>query len=140
MPKTSTQILETLLMASDTIEDFLDKNQEDCKLPTFHHELRRQLHEANVAANGFYQLVDLDQSFCYQLLSGKRKPSRDTVMRISLALKLDMGTANGLLKVAGHQPFYARNPRDAAVMHGLVKGMTLMALNDKLWSLELPTL
>lgn len=138
MAKTSTQILESMLMSSETIEDFLGNNQDECKLPAFHQELRKQLHESQVAANGFYRLVDLDQSFCYQLLSGKRKPSRDTVMRISLALKLDMAAANGLLKVAGHQPFYARNPRDATIMHGLVKGMSLTELNDKLWSLELP--
>ncbi len=138
MPKKATQILESLLMSSDSIEDFLDQNQDDCKIPTFHHELRKHLHQAQVEANGFYRLVDLDQSFCYQLLSGKRKPSRETVMRISLALKLDMGGANGLLKAGGHQPFYARNPRDATIMHGLIKGMGVSELNEKLWSLGIP--
>lgn len=140
MPKTTTEVLEGLLMASESIEDYLEKNQDDVKLSPFHYELRKLLHSAQVEANALYKHVDLDQSYCYQLLSGKRKPSRDTVMRISLALQLDLAAANTLLKVAGHQPFYARNPKDATVMHALVKGMSLQDLNEKLWSLELPPL
>lgn len=140
MAKTTTHVLEGLLMSSDSIEDFLTKNQDDCNLQPFHYELRRRLHECQVAANELYRLVDLDQSFCYQLLSGKRKPSRDTVMRIAIGLKSDMAAANALLKYAGHQPFYARNPRDATIMHGLVKGMSIMDINQKLSSLEISPL
>lgn len=140
MSKTTTQILEGLLMTSESIEDYLQKHQDDCRIQPFHYELRRLLHQNDVEANALYRLVDLDQSFCYQLLSGKRKPSRDTVCRISIAIRLDMGTANALLKTAGHQPFYARNPRDATIMHGLVKGLSLTEVNDKLWTLELPIL
>lgn len=66
----------------------------------------------------------LDRSYGYQLFNGTRKPTRNFLLRLSLLLKLQETDAQRLLKIAGRQPLYARNRRDAAVLYGLTHGLT----------------
>lgn len=68
---------------------------------------------------------NLDRSYGYQLFNGTRKPTRNFLLRLALLLHLEETGAQRLLKLAGRQPLYARNRRDAAVLYGLSHGLTM---------------
>lgn len=67
---------------------------------------------------------NLDRSYGYQLFNGTRKPTRNFLLRLALLLRLSENEAQRLLKIAGRQPLYARNRRDAAVLYGLIHCLT----------------
>ena len=78
---------------------------------------------------------NLDRSYAYQLFNGTRTPTRNFLLRLALLLKLTEAEAQQLLKIAGRQPLYARNRRDAAVLYGLTHGLTAEETEDLLDSL-----
>lgn len=67
---------------------------------------------------------NLDRSYGYQLFNGTRRPTRDFLLKLAFLLRLPEEEAQRLLKIAGRQPLYARNRRDAAVLYGLTHGLT----------------
>ena len=77
---------------------------------------------------------NLDRSYGYQLFNGTRRPSRELLLRLALLLKLGE-EAQRLLKIAGRQPLYARNRRDAAVLYALTHGLTAEETDELLESL-----
>lgn len=65
------------------------------------------------------QRCNLDRSYGYQLFNGTRRPTRDTLLTLSIHLGLTETEAQRLLKLAGRPVLYARNRRDAAVLYCL---------------------
>ena len=78
---------------------------------------------------------NLDRSYGYQLFNGTRRPTRDFLLRLALLLRLSEAAAQRLLKIAGRQPLYARNRRDAAILYALTHGLTAEAGGELLESL-----
>ena len=78
---------------------------------------------------------NLDRSYGYQLFNGTRRPTRDFLLRLALLLRLSEAEAQQLLKIAGRQPLYARNRRDAAILYALTHGLTAEAAGELLESL-----
>lgn len=136
----STTQLMSRLMKSPDITPFLDAHREDLVIIPFHHKLRDLLAKMNQPANKFYQRVGLDQSYCYMLLNGKRSPSRDTVLRLAVALALSVEDANELLNSVALRTLYPRDQRDAVVVFALLHQIALEETNHKLEVLGLKPL
>lgn len=136
----STTQLMSRLMKSPDITPFLEANSEDLVIIPFHHTLRDLLARMNQPANKLYQRTGMDQSYCYMLLSGKRSPSRDTVLRLAVALELAVEDANELLNSVAQRTLYPRDQRDAVVVFALLHQITLEATNHKLEALGLKPL
>lgn len=71
---------------------------------TFGTELATLRKMSHVSQDKLAELSDLDHSFISRLETGTRKPSRDTVERISAALELDAGNRDVLLQSAEFLP------------------------------------
>lgn len=83
------------------------------------------LQERHLTVQDIVVRCNLDRSYGYQLFNGTRKPTRNFLLRLALLLNLEETVAQRLLKLAGRQPLYARNRRDAAVLYSLSHGLTL---------------
>ena len=65
-----------------------------------------------------------------------RTPTRNFLLRLSLLLRLSESETQRLLKIAGRPPLYARKRRDAAVLYGLIHGLTVEETDALLHSLN----
>jgi DNA-binding phage protein len=82
----------------------------------------------------------VNATFCYQIFSGDRKPGRDTCLTLALGIGASLKETQRLLVRAGVAQLYAKDPRDAVVMHALANGSGLDAADETLWNLGLQTL
>lgn len=61
--------------------------------------------------------ADLPLKYGYELLAGtKRTKSRDKIIRICVATKMDITNTNRALKLYGFSPLYSKNERDALII------------------------
>ena len=97
--------------------------------------LNSLLHRHGLTVQDVVVACNLDRSYGYQLFNGTRRPSRELLLRLALLLKLGEDEAQRLLKIAGRQPLYARNRRDAAVLYALTHGLTAEETDELLESL-----
>ena len=127
----STQELEHQIRESPTPQVLTGEDYTPPPLPIY---LNSLLHRHGLTVQDVVVACNLDRSYGYQLFNGTRRPSRELLLRLALLLKLGE-EAQRLLKIAGRQPLYARNRRDAAVLYALTHGLTAEETDELLESL-----
>ena len=127
----STQELEHQIRESPTPQVLTGADYTSPPLPIY---LNSLLHRHGLTVQDVVVACNLDRSYGYQLFNGTRRPSRELLLRLALLLKLGEETQR-LLKIAGRQPLYARNRRDAAVLYALTHGLTAEETDELLESL-----
>ena len=79
----------------------------------------------------------LGEPFTRQLFSGIRsKPSRDKVLALAIAMKITLEECQKLLRAAQVNELYPKNRRDAIIIYGLAKKLTVPQVNDILYEME----
>lgn len=84
--------------------------------------------------------ANLEKSYGHQLFSGKRNPSRDTVLQLAFAMVADLTQAQEMLRVARRSLLYPRIKRDAVIIYCLHNHISLVNTQIILQDLELPLL
>lgn len=74
----------------------------------------------------------IQRNYGYQILNGTRKPSRDKVIAICTAIKLDSARTDRALAAAGYGRLYSKSRRDSIIIFALNKQLTVMELNELL--------
>ena len=128
----STQELEHQIRESPTPQVLVGG---DYTLPSLPIYLNSLLHRHGLTVQDVVVACNLDRSYGYQLFNGTRRPSRELLLRLALLLKLGE-EAQRLLKIAGRQPLYARNRRDAAVLYALTHGLSAEDVGELLDSMD----
>ena len=76
----------------------------------------------------------LDRIYVYQIFSGKKKPSRDKLIALAFGLYLSDEEAQKMLKLSGNRPLYINDKRDVLILFALQKEMTILEVNELLFS------
>lgn len=69
---------------------------------------------------------NIEHSYCYQILNGRKNPGRDKILAISLALQLDLNETQRLLKLAGEGALYPKSKRDSLIIYALEHKMSVI--------------
>ena len=128
-----TDDLRQELMESADLDKFLSENQgsfetEDCGIT-----LERLLENRGYSKAELARRAGMSTVYLYQILSGRRKPSRDRLICLCFGLDCSLDTTQELLKKNGFLGLYPKNRRDAILLYSLSKGISLQETNDKLF-------
>lgn len=73
--------------------------------------------------------LNMDRSYTYQILGGRRNPTRNFLLRIAIFLKLPLDETQRMLSIAQRAQLYPRNRFDAAIIFALEHEMGLDETN-----------
>lgn len=136
----STEELLSLLYKTPSLSLFLEDKGSDITLPVFHDYISSLCAEQNEVPEHIIQRAGLEKSFGHQLFSGRRTPSRDTVLQLAFGFSLSVAGAQELLKVARKSPLYPRVKRDSAIIYCLYHEKSFVDTQIILHDLDLPIL
>lgn len=109
--------------------DFETFVKENAKLlvgtPQLCHYLSSLCRDINESPAVIIQRAGIERSYGYQLFNGTRKPSRDKLIQLSFGFRMDVDSAQELLKNARQTTLYPKIMRDAAIMRCLHDGKTI---------------
>ena len=74
----------------------------------------------------------LERTYAYQIFSGKKMPSRDKLIALSIGMQLTFDEVQKLFKVTGYAQLYPKNKRDNVIIFALYKGQSMFELNENL--------
>lgn len=80
--------------------------------------------------------TNMEKSYFYQILKGRRAPGRDFLIHLSFLLNLNLDETQRLLKIAKRQPLYPRVKKDAATIYAITHKMSYDRYEALLQSLE----
>lgn len=136
----TTEVLQNKLLQSETLDDFIEQHQKEIKGESFKDYLYALIEDLEIKTSDLFQLAHMSDSYGYQLLNGKRQPSRDKVIQLSIGLSLTLAQTNRLLKLSGKSELYVKDERDAIFMFALNKKWSLYDVEDLLASRNLDCL
>ena len=136
----STDELLTLLFKTPNLPVFLEGRESDLMLPEFHEYISSLCAEQKEVPEHIIQRAGLEKSFGHQLFSGRRTPSRDTVLQLAFGFSLTVNETQELLKVARKSLLYPRVKRDSAIIYCLYHHIPFVEAQIILYDLDLPIL
>ena len=113
--KTTDELLR-LLSQTSRMEDFLDKYGDNLSELHPADYLRQMLTQHRISKQDALKAANLDYSLGYQIFNGYRKPSRNALLRLALAMGLSLDETQRLLKIAQRGELYPKARRDAAIL------------------------
>ncbi len=91
--------------------------------------LNKKMGERNLSTAQLFESAMTERSTGYKIMNGQLLPSRDSLLRVSFALGLDVNEVQYLLKVGRRARLTPRDSRDAVVLHCIIKRLSLMSAN-----------
>lgn len=91
--------------------------------------LKAILKEKNMTPSDVIKKSRIERTYCYQILNGRKKPGRDKLIAIALALSLDLNETQRLLETAKEGVLYAKSKRDSVLIYALNNKMSVLDTN-----------
>ena len=129
----STKELLTNIRKMSSPSDLFQESFTEVDFPTY---LKEVMKERNIKPRDLILQLNMEKSYFYQMLKGRRAPGRDILIKLSFFLKMNLDETQRLLKIAGRQPLYPRNRKDAAAIYAITHKMNYERYEALMESLE----
>lgn len=83
---------------------------------------------------------DIGYTYFYDILRGEKCPSRDKIVRLILAMKLELEECQKMMKLYNWAPLYAKDKRDSAMIYAVNNSFSVWQLDELLAENELELL
>lgn len=138
--KKSTEELLKILKHAPNIDAYLSQEQDNFQTLPLHLYLDKMFVEKKISPSQCIRNSNLDRTYCYQIFSGKKIPSRNKVLALCFGLSLNFEESQLLLKSTGYTPLYPRTKRDSIIIFALQRNISILETNELLQDLELELL
>lgn len=129
MTNKRTDELLKILHSSTDINTYLKDNDEHITDIEFHDYLNQLLSEKNLTKSSVINDSNIQKNYGYQIFDGSKKPSRDKVLALALAMSLTLEETNRLLHLSNNGILYPKLKRDSIIIFAIEKNYKLIDLN-----------
>lgn len=138
--KFTTDELLRLLFKERSLEHYLQRTESAYLHTAFPDYLSDWCRSHQEVPEQIIRRANLEKSYGHQLFSGKRRPSRDTVIQLAFAMGADVAQAQEMLRLARKSILYPRIKRDTVIIYCLHNRVSLLDTEIILEDLGLPIL
>ena len=129
----STKELVTSIKRMLSPSELSDEEFSGIDFPTY---MKQVMDEKNVKPRELIIQMNMEKSYFYQILKGRRAPGRDFLIKFAFLLLMNLDDTQRLLKIANRQPLYPRNKKDAAAIYAITHKLNYKRYEELLNSLE----
>ena len=131
MQEILTEELLSELLLTDDPQEFIEKHGIGTR--SLSEYLQALLEEKGLRRIDVIHDADLNETFGYQIFMGQRKPSRNKILQIALAMGLTLQETNRLLQAGEANTLYCKDRRDAIIVFCVEKRYPLHQVNEELY-------
>lgn len=129
---TTDELMESLSDENCSLDDYFSDNDD-----SFVNEDIKEFWENLIAKNGCSKsniINKADFSYCYfyDIINGRKMPTKDKVVRLSLAMRLTLEECQKALKISGRSALYPRVRRDSILIYALENQLTIFRTDELL--------
>lgn len=139
MEKDTSRIVEELGLCPD-FKTFYRENKDYMVTDSLSSLLGRLLEQKGLKKAQVIKNAELSEVYGYQIFSGIRVPERKKLLCLAVGMGLNIDEVQQLLKFAGYPQLYVKLPFDSVVLYGLCKAMSVVQINELLYSYDLEML
>jgi DNA-binding phage protein len=112
-----TEILNEKLNQDISFTEFFDENAKDFLDVPLSRYLKVLIEKKGYTKAQVIRDSGINRRFFFDILSDKRKPTRNYVLRILFALEITLKNMQWLLRATGYAQLYARDRRDSVIIY-----------------------
>ena len=136
----NTDGLRSELMDAPNLQAFLSANEVNFSSKRVSMLLNEMLERKGISKAPLAKQSGMSEIYLHQIFAGRRNPSRSRVLYLCFGLKASLEEARELLRNCGYAELYPKVRRDTIIIYGLLHGMDLFAVNDRLFAEDEETL
>ena len=136
----NTDELDFELKNTDSLDDFLQINEAEFDDKNFYKLLSQYIQESGKSKFGIAVDSGISEPYMYNLIKVEKRPTRNTVIKLSLGLKLSIKSTERLLKLAGYSGFYVKHKRDSILKFAVENNFSLAEADELLVKYSLSTI
>lgn len=119
MNKKTEDLLNQLKLENASYDEYLCNN-EDCLLDTDISQFwKRIIAERNMKKSDIINKADIGYTFFYDILKGKKHPSRDMLIKILLVMNADLDNFQEALRIYEWAALYPKIKRDSILIYAI---------------------
>lgn len=130
--KINTSTLMKRLFKTKHLDTFLKQNEQNLQAAGFDQMIRSLCEERGLVPEQVILQAEIDRTYGHQLFSGVRRPSRDKVIQLALAMELGVDETQKLLRSAGKSELYPRLKREAVILYCVRKRASVLDTQEML--------
>ena len=104
----------------------LSRSEQKISFPEY---LLAKMQEKNLSPSRLWERSQIHRTYGYQILNGTKKPGRDKVIALCLALSLSLDDTQRALALADAGALYARRTRDSLLIYALQRNLSVLDTN-----------
>ena len=132
MKKTTDKLINEIRRAG-TIDKYLEGNGDEFIDKDIARSLNRIIDSKCLKKSDVIKKTGLNEIYAYQILSGKKAPSRNKMIAFCFGMRLDVTEAQALLKRTKYPPLYRRDPRDSIIIFCIENKKNIIQCNTLLY-------
>ena len=133
MERKSTGQLNQELMQASSLGEYVSENRDAFSEQAVSQLLSELYEKKSISKAALARRAGMSEVYLHQVFSGRRSPSRDRLLCLCLGLEATLEETQEPLRQAGFAQLYPRHKRDAVISYGLVNGISLGEINDRLF-------
>ena len=132
MDKSTTGKLAEVLATIDNTQDmekFMEQPKVTDSFKTFPEYYRSLSKVKETADSALIELSGIERSYYYQIMKGKRHPSRDKILRLCIGAGLTLRETTRALELSENAPLYPKSRRDIIITVAINQSATVIDTN-----------
>ncbi len=134
---TKTNIINEKLNQDLSFTEIFEENSKDFLDVPLNRYLKALISQKELSKAQVIRDSGINRRFFFDILSGKRNPTRNYVLRILIALGIPLKNIQWLLRATGYAQLYARDRRDSVIIYCINHNNTVKECNDMLGRINL---
>lgn len=131
--KDTDELLNEICNAKE-IDKYISDNEDELINQTFAKYVLSAMNEKGMTVPQLIEKSDLNRVYVYEILNGKKKPSRDKIIAMAIALEVGIKEAQRILRIGGVSELYPRDARDAVIIFCIENNKTITETNIELYN------
>lgn len=125
---------------TNNLDEYFKQNQEYFLDTTISEYLYDAFADKCLVKSRVFRKAEIDEIYGYQIFSGKKKPSRNTLIAICIGARFTLNEIQTALKIAGYAPLYSKSKRDSIIIFGINNSKEVREINEMLFDQNEDTL
>ena len=119
----------------EALSEYLEKidSTDSCLL---NEHIKELMKSRQINSSELIRRSRIERTYCYQILNGRKKPGRDKLISIALALNLELNETQRLLEIAKEGVLYVKSKRDSILIFAINQKMSVLDTNFLLTQYE----
>lgn len=132
------QLLEQLesISVKEELSNFIAEHRLDSGSLRFYEYFEQSFSEKGLSKSEVVKDSLISRTYAYQILEGRKHPSRDKVIAFCLAARMDLEQVQRALSLSGNGELYSRSKRDAILIFAVNNRLDVMTANELLYEME----